>query len=118
MKPKENKGFEHCREDRKGAVSGPETVRLFISIPDSELDHFWIPFFGFCGFTDSWDVWILRVSLFQDNYLFQFNSGRSRGLEKVRAGSNRISLFALFQDITFPSQQFPTPPGGLEKKLD
>ena len=40
VKPKGNKGFEHCREDRKGAVSGPEMVPLFISIPDTELDHF------------------------------------------------------------------------------
>ncbi len=64
VKPKGNKGFEHCREDRKGAVSGPEMVPISMSIPDSELDHFGIPF---CGFTDSWDVWILRVSLLEVN---------------------------------------------------
>ena len=40
MKPKGNNGFEHCREDRKGAVSGPGMVELLSKF----LTQIWITF--------------------------------------------------------------------------
>ena len=62
--PRETKGLSTVGRTARVPFLVPKWCPFLYQFLTQNWITFWIPF---CGFTDSWDVWILRVSLFQDN---------------------------------------------------